>query len=122
MLGATPGRQTGKRIAPAAENLTSEVSSVMKEAHKGMTRRTFVANAVVLPALAGLLLAETKIAEAKGSQSQFKYQGTPKDGHKCSQCTFYIAGSSAKANGTCKIVDGSISPNGWCTAWAAKSS
>jgi High potential iron-sulfur protein len=87
-----------------------------------MTRRTFVAKAVVLPALAGLLLAETTSAEAKGSKAQFKYQGTPNGGHKCSQCTFYIPGTSSKANGTCKIVDGSISPNGWCTAFSAKSS
>jgi hypothetical protein len=93
----------------------------MKESKTGMTRRTFVANAVVLPALAGLLLAETTTAQAKGSKAQFKYQATPSNGKKCSQCTFYIPGSSPKANGTCKIVDGSISPNGWCTAFAAKS-
>jgi hypothetical protein len=94
----------------------------MKNSASGMTRRTFVANAVVLPALAGLLLAETTNADAKGSKAQFKYQTTPNNGHKCSRCTFYIAGSSPKANGTCKIVDGSISPNGWCTAFSAKSS
>ena len=93
----------------------------MRESKTGMTRRTFVANAVVLPALAGLLLAETTIAQAKGSKAQFKYQSTPNNGKKCSQCTFYIPGSSPKANGTCKIVDGSISPNGWCTAFSAKS-
>lgn len=86
-----------------------------------MKRRTFVSNAIVLPALAGLLLAQTTRAQAKGSKAQFKYQTTPMNGHKCSQCTFFIAGSSAKANGTCKIVDGSISPNGWCTAWSKKS-
>jgi hypothetical protein len=93
----------------------------MKDA-KGMTRRSFVANAIVLPALAGLLVAETATAQAKGSQAQFKYQKTPNNGHKCSGCTQYVPGSNAKANGTCKIVDGSISPNGWCIAWAAKSS
>jgi hypothetical protein len=93
----------------------------MEDSNRGMTRRTFVANAVVLPALAGLLLAETTAAQAKGSQAQFKYQKTPNNGHKCSQCTFYIAGSSPTANGSCKIVSGTISPNGWCTAWAKKS-
>lgn len=92
----------------------------MKDA-KGMTRRSFVANAIVLPALAGLLVAETATAQAKGSQAQFKYQKTPNNGHKCSGCIQYVPGSNAKANGTCKIVDGSISPNGWCIAWAAKS-
>ena len=93
----------------------------MKDSRTAMTRRTFVAKAVVLPALAGLLLAETAGADAKGSQAQFKYQKTPNNGHKCSQCSLYIAGSSATANGTCKLVEGSISPNGWCTAWAKKS-
>lgn len=88
----------------------------------GMTRRTFVTNAIVLPALAGLILAETTTAQAKGSQAQFKYQGTPKNGQKCSTCTQYVPGSSPSKNGTCKIVDGSISPNGWCIAYQAKKS
>jgi hypothetical protein len=87
-----------------------------------LTRRGFLSGVVVLPALAGLLLTQTATADAKGSQAQFKYQKTPSGGKKCSQCTFFIKGSSATANGTCKIVDGTISPNGWCTAWnAAKS-
>ncbi|HVN68090.1 MAG TPA: high-potential iron-sulfur protein [Candidatus Binatia bacterium] len=94
----------------------------MRETDRAMTRRAFVKGAVVLPALAAALLAQTEPAQAKGSKAQFKYQDSPSNGHKCSQCTFYIAGSSAKTNGTCKIVDGSISPNGWCTAFAAKSS
>lgn len=93
----------------------------MKDSAKAMTRRSFVAGTIVLPALAGLLLAETTTAQAKGSQAQFKYQTSPKNGHQCSQCTFFVKGSSATANGTCKIVDGSISPKGWCTAFAAKS-
>ncbi|MGA8576456.1 MAG: high-potential iron-sulfur protein [Candidatus Cybelea sp.] len=93
----------------------------MKDSRTAMTRRTFVANAVVLPALAGLLLAETARADAKGSQAQFKYQKTPNNGHKCSQCALFVAGSSATADGSCKIVEGSISPNGWCTAWVKKS-
>jgi hypothetical protein len=92
----------------------------MKDSSSAMTRGKFVAGAVILPALAGLLLAQTTTAEAKASKAQFKYQGTPNNGHKCSQCRFFVKGSSASANGTCTIVDGSISPNGWCTAFAAK--
>ncbi|MBV8197004.1 MAG: high-potential iron-sulfur protein [Candidatus Eremiobacteraeota bacterium] len=92
----------------------------MKESSREMTRKDFVAKAVILPALAGLVVAETTTAQAKGSQAQFKYQSSPKNGQKCSGCSFFIPGSSAKANGTCKIVDGSISPNGWCTAYAPK--
>ena len=92
----------------------------MRESSAGMSRRSFVARAVVLPALAGLLLAETTNAQAKVSKAQFKYQNTPKNGQKCSGCTFYVPNGNPKANGACKLVDGSISPNGWCTAWSAK--
>ncbi|MGB8966143.1 MAG: high-potential iron-sulfur protein [Candidatus Cybelea sp.] len=93
----------------------------MQDSANGITRRNFVAGAMVLPALAAALLAETTTAEAKGSKAQFKYQSTPKSGQKCSQCSFFVPGSSSTANGTCKIVDGAISPNGWCTAFAKKS-
>jgi hypothetical protein len=93
----------------------------MRDSNSAMTRRAFVANAIVLPALAGLILAETTTAQAKGSKAQFKYQTSPKNGQKCSQCRFFIAGKTPTANGTCQIVDGSITPSGWCTAFSKKS-
>jgi hypothetical protein len=93
----------------------------MKHPRKGLTRGEFVQSAVVLPALAGLLYAaQTAPARAKGSQAQYKYQTKPNGSKKCSNCTFYIPGKTASANGSCKIVDGTISPNGYCIAWSAK--
>jgi hypothetical protein len=90
---------------------------------KGLTRGEFVRQAVVLPALAGLLYAtESAPAAAKGSQAQYKYQTKPNGSKKCSNCTFYIAGKTPTANGSCKIVDGTISPNGYCIAYSPKSS
>src|SRR5271165_2041967 len=102
--------------------MRGRMRSMKDSADKSLSRRAFMGGVIVLPALAGMVLAGTTAAQAKGSQAQFKYQSTPNGGKKCSQCSFFIAGSDAKANGTCKIVDGSISPNGWCTAFAAKSS
>lgn len=75
---------------------------------------------LVLPALAAAVGATTTTAEAKGSKSQFKYQSTPKGSQKCSGCRFFVPGKSATAMGSCQIVSGSISPNGWCTAYSAK--
>jgi hypothetical protein len=92
----------------------------MQESNNERSRRNFLSGLVVLPALAGLLLAQTTTAQAKGSKAQFKYQNTPNNGKKCSQCSLFIKGTSATANGTCKVVDGSISSNGWCTAFAPK--
>jgi hypothetical protein len=54
-------------------------------------------------------------AYAKGTnQAQYKYQTKPMKGHKCSGCALYAG------HNKCNLVTGSISPNGWCTAFAAK--
>ncbi len=51
----------------------------------------------------------------KLAQNVVQYQKTPKDGAKCSSCVNFEAPSS------CKIVAGTISPEGWCVAYAPKS-
>ncbi|HET9030071.1 MAG TPA: high-potential iron-sulfur protein [Candidatus Aquilonibacter sp.] len=85
-----------------------------------MNRKQALTNLVVLPALAGLIAASTGTAQAKGSKSQFKYQDKPNGKQKCSGCSLFLPGKTATANGACKVVEGSISPNGWCTAFAPK--
>lgn len=92
----------------------------MKELKK-LSRATFVRSALVLPALAGLVGSESLAQAAKGSKAQFKYQDTPNGKKQCSNCTFFVAGKTASADGTCKIVQGSISPKGYCVAYSAKS-
>jgi len=49
----------------------------------------------------------------KVTQDSVQYQVQPKGDQKCSECRNYIAESS-----TCKLVDGSVSPDGWCTLWS----
>ena len=88
----------------------------MKDDSSNLTRGQFVGAA----ALAGLFAASTAPAPAKGSQAQFKYQSKPNGSKQCSNCTFFIPGKSATANGTCKLVDGVISPKGYCIGYAAK--
>lgn len=48
------------------------------------------------------------------------YQDHPQGGHHCSNCMHFIPGPSATAPGHCTVVAGSISPHGWCLAWAPK--
>ena len=76
-----------------------------------MTRRTALrlcaATAVV--GLTGRAAAQQKLA-----QNIVQYQDKPKDGHQCSQCLQFVAPDS------CKVVDGKISPQGWCVAFVAK--
>jgi len=53
-------------------------------------------------------------AQAKASKAAVKYQDQPKNGQRCSGCANFISG------GQCKIVQGEISPNGWCLAYSPK--
>ncbi len=92
----------------------------MSKSSGKLTRSEALRGLVVLPALAGLLASTTSIAQAKSSKAQVKYQSHPSGTQKCSGCRFFHAGKSASANGTCTIVDGAISPNGWCVAYTAK--
>jgi hypothetical protein len=52
-------------------------------------------------------------AAAKMPQASVQYQTEPKGDQQCSGCIHFIAESN-----TCKLVEGQISPNGWCTLWA----
>jgi hypothetical protein len=72
-----------------------------------------------LAALAGGVLATGARAQSAGDkveQSVVQYQATPNDGNKCSICVNFVAPNA------CKVVAGTISPNGWCVAFAPKGS
>lgn len=73
---------------------------------------------------AGLGLAATGVAagaaaagtaaSAKIAPSMVQYQDHPKDGHQCSLCAQF------QPPNACNLVDGKISPSGWCAAFAPK--
>ncbi len=53
-------------------------------------------------------------SDSKVDQATVQYQMTPKDGAKCSGCVNWIDPNA------CKVVKGTINPNGWCVAYAPK--
>ncbi len=78
---------------------------------KCVNRRT------VLLAAAGaapLLALGASGAKAALPQAAVGYQTSPKDGHQCDGCNFFVAPNS------CKSVAGVISPTGWCKLWVKK--
>jgi hypothetical protein len=85
-----------------------------------ISRKAVLRRLIVLPALASALAVVCAPAQAKGSKAQFSYQDTPNGKQSCSGCSFFIPAKGTGTGGTCKLVDGAISPNGWCTAFAAK--
>ncbi len=75
----------------------------------------------VLRAMAGIggcaaivLTAARATASAKLPQDQVSYQVSPKVDKTCSACVNY------EGNRTCKVVEGDISPDGWCRLWNAR--
>ena len=87
------------------------------------SRRSLVKRIALLAGTAsipGLIASVPAHAQAKVSQANAKYQSTPNGDKKCSNCLQFVPGKSANENGTCKIVEGTISPNGYCVLWVAK--
>jgi secreted PhoX family phosphatase len=87
-----------------------------------MSRRSILkgAAAAVGVAVIPAVITSKQAFAAKASKAAMQYQDKPKEGKKCSECIQYIPGKTPTTNGTCKVVEGSISPNGWCIAFAPK--
>jgi High potential iron-sulfur protein len=85
------------------------------DSSKSQTRKEALRTLIVLPALAGAIALGTETADASDNKKQFHYQDKPgPGGKKCAGCRFFRT-----PNG-CSIVTGTISPNGWCIAWAKR--
>jgi Rieske Fe-S protein len=65
--------------------------------------------------IAAGMAARTVAAPKKFSQQQAKYQPVPKNGQRCQNCALWQSPTS------CQVVEGSVSPAGWCMLYQAKS-
>jgi hypothetical protein len=84
-------------------------------------RRRFVIMSGALVA-GGLLASHGAQAQTNPAlRSALKYQDKPSGANKCDNCMHWIPGPNPKAKGGCKVIPGDtqISPEGWCSAWAA---
>ena len=72
---------------------------------------TYGAGAAIIQGL-GSSLAN---AQAKAAQNAVSYQDKPKGDQRCEAC------SSFQPPNACKMVDGQISPQGWCSLFTKKS-
>lgn len=79
--------------------------------NSGVSRRSVLLAAAGAAPLLALTGGE---AQAKLAQNAVKYQPDPKDGKQCDGCAQFVAPNS------CKLVDGEISPTGWCLLWVKK--
>ena len=88
----------------------------MKEKSTISRRQVLTVTAGVAGAVTALaaLVGVSTPARAKAAQTAVKYQETPKGEQRCDNCALFEAPSS------CKTVDGTISPQGWCMVYAKK--
>jgi hypothetical protein len=80
-----------------------------------VSRRQILQSVTVIAGGVAALLATGSPAEAKMNQVAAGYQDSPKNGQNCSSCALFKQPSS------CTLVDGTISPNGWCRFYSKKS-
>jgi nitrous oxide reductase len=89
----------------------------MKAKSMTLSRRQLLKSSVLAVGAAMVGIGATKRAlaqpAAKAAKSAFQYQDKPKAGKKCANCSLYIPG----AKGQCKVIEGDISPEGWCLAY-----
>jgi hypothetical protein len=81
------------------------------------TRRVFfgrLTTYAVGAAIIGGLGPNVASAQAKVAQSAVSYQDKPKGTQRCDACNLFQPPSA------CKVVDGAVSPQGWCSLFSAK--
>jgi hypothetical protein len=80
-----------------------------------LSRRQLLRGAAVAAGGAAALVGTVLPAQAKLAQTAAGYQTSPKGDASCAGCSLFKAPSS------CSLVDGTISPNGWCRFYSKKS-
>lgn len=81
-----------------------------------ISRRVLFRNAAATIGGLAVLISTGMPAEAKMTQQAAKYQATPKNGQSCVTCALFNAPAS------CTLIDGVISPAGWCNFYSKKAS
>jgi hypothetical protein len=79
-----------------------------------LSRRTIVTRSVAGAAGVAVLFGLVTEAAAKMSQKSVDYQDTPKNDQECSNCSLF------QEPNACTLIDGEISPKGWCKFWVKK--
>ena len=82
-----------------------------------LSRRSVLRGAALLTSAAltaSMMSNKEAFAQQKASKEAMKYQDKPSGDKQCSNCLNFIPSTS------CAIVEGTVSPNGYCLAWAKK--
>jgi anaerobic selenocysteine-containing dehydrogenase len=88
-----------------------------KRSDGSVSRRDFLNIAAVgggTLIVVGMAGSASAAPKKKFSQQQAHYQPVPKSGQRCQTCALWQSPTS------CEVVDGQVSPAGWCMLYQAK--
>lgn len=91
--------------------------------NKKLSRRAFLKTTTLLAGIAVVPVAmiSKEVFAALMAKATMQYQDHPKDPNRhCSKCIHFKPGKTAEVEGACEVVEGPISPNGWCMAFSPK--
>jgi hypothetical protein len=77
-----------------------------------LSRRMLLRGAVGAAGAAAILGSTANRASAKISQAAVAYQPQPNGDKRCDKCVQFLPPNA------CKIIEGTISPQGWCRVFA----
>jgi hypothetical protein len=87
---------------------------------KLISRRTLLKGAAAATCMALASAFVGKVFAAKSTKAASNYQDKPNGDKKCSNCSFFFPGKTSTSDGTCQVVEGSISPEAYCTLYSKK--
>jgi hypothetical protein len=90
------------------------MSATSKVPSRVFSRRIVLLRSAGCAAGAAALLLPLRQAKAKMKQPAAAYQDTPKGDQQCSNCSLF------QEPNECTLVEGNISPAGWCKFWVKK--
>src|SRR5690349_14477097 len=110
--GARPGIMHRSVSAPHEQENSSIPSFKIDRARRGLIKAVALLTGSALAHLpARAEDTKPKAAMKKYSKEKVGYRDEPYLGRNCAKCVLY------SGDGVCAIVDGQVSPDGWCTQW-----
>ena len=94
----------------------------MKAKEPNISRREAFVRGIrllIVPAAVALAATPGQVGAARATKADVFYQERPKEGKSCSTCRLFSMSETGK--GTCAVVEGEVSPNGWCMAYSLRS-
>ena len=84
-----------------------------------LSRRSALRAAALLAGAAltaSVVRSKEALAQQKASKQSMQYQDKPNGDKQCSNCLHFVP-----SNNSCAVVEGTVSPTGYCVAWVKKS-